>query len=335
MNQFRQITLIGKENQNKIANANIAIIGVGALGTVCAELLCRAGVSNLNLYDFDNVDETNLHRQLLYDTKDLGKSKAESAKKKLEIINPDVKIKVLNEKINSANVDKIKADIVLDCLDDLNVKLILNKHCIKNKIPLVHGSAAENKGYVFVINASGNDPCLNCIYESSMVSQNCQALGVMNTITTLIASMQVNEAIKIILGKEHEKDLLRVDLTNNSFERIKIKQKKGCVCSELNLNSSITSSSHNSIPEYTIKRCKTKAAFEVNPHKKMKLDFAKIKKKFKVIADTPMILIISVQVDGNDEEVIIYENGTLMFKTLDNTEKVDGVVRKVYGALKS
>ncbi len=330
MDQSRQITFIGKENQNKLSNSAIAIVGVGALGTVCSELLCRAGVKTLYLYDFDNVDKTNLHRQLLYDTKDLGKFKVDSAKKKLELINPDVTIKIFNERINSSNVHKIKADVILDCLDDLNVKLILNEHCVKNKIPLVHGSAAENKGYVFVVSNDG--PCLNCIYEYNMISQNCQVLGVMNTITTLIASMQVNEAIKIMTGQEYEYDLLRIDLQNNNFERIKVKQKKNCVCnSDQAIGSDGISASSSRIPEYTIKRCKTKAVFEVNPHKKMKLDFEKLKKKFKVIADTPMILIISVQVDGNDEEVIIYENGSLMFKTLNNTEKVDEVCKKIYG----
>lgn len=332
MNHSRQISFIGKEKQNKISKSSIAIVGVGALGTVCSELLCRAGVRELLLWDFDNVDETNLHRQLLYDTKDLKKPKVESAKKKLELINPDVKIKVFNDKINSSNIYLVKADVVIDCLDDLNVKLILNSHCVKNKIPLIHGSAAENKGYVFVVHPDNGSPCLNCIYESNMISQNCQVLGVMNTITTAIAAFQVNEAIKIITGQDYEHDLLRIDLQNNKLERIKIKQKKGCVCDDKDPTASNISNNHaKPIPEYTIKRCKTKAVFEVNPHKKMKLDFDKLKKNFEVIADTPMILIISVEVDGNPEEVIVYENGSLMFKTLNDTEKVDEIVKRIYG----
>lgn len=298
---------IGRDGQEKLRNACVAIVGLGALGTVCSELLCRAGIGTLLLYDFDRVDETNLQRQALYKTDDIGRLKAKASKAALIKVNPDAKIISRELKLNKDNIHEVKADVVVDCLDDLNLKLVLNDHCVRNKIPMVYGAVAESKGYLYVVKNGNN---LNDIYNKDMIAETCSTRGVTNTIVGVIASMQANEAIKLVVGAETEKYLIRIDLWKNSFERLKVKQKMQL----------------KEIPEYTIKRCKTNATFEVNPHKKLKMDFEALKDRFEVVADTPMVLILRIE----GEEVVVYENGMLMFKSLKNTDKAGEIAKIIY-----
>lgn len=301
---------IGKEGQEKLKEASVAIIGVGALGCVCSELLARAGIGKLMIYDFDKVEGHNLHRQTLYCESDVGKKKAEAAKHRLTLINPEVKIEAFDEKVSEDNIIKVKADVLIDCLDDLNTKLLVNDHCVEKSIPLVHGSVAGSRGYLFVVK---NGASLRDIYSSKMIAESCETSGVLNTIVGAIASMQANEALKIILGADHEKDLIRIDLWKNTFEKIEVKKR---------------TIEKNVIPEYTIKRCKTKATFEVIPKIKRKMNFEKLKKTFKVVADTPMILILEIE----DEEVIVYEHGELMFKSCEKGDKIRRITEAIYSA---
>ena len=226
MDYSRQELVIGKKAQKKLEKSKVVIIGVGALGSLTSELLVRSGVKNLILYDRDFVELSNLQRQHLFNLKDVGKPKVKAAKKYLEAINPKVKIEEHFESLTYKNVKKLKADLILDCTDNMQTRFLLNDYCSKNKIKCIFSSAVQEKGYVF----SG---CYSCIFSGLKSIDNCETLGVLNSITSLISSLQVSEAMKILIGKKVDNDLIYINLNKNEFSKIEVKKKKDCkTCSK-------------------------------------------------------------------------------------------------------
>lgn len=214
----RQEILIGKNSQKKLENSEVCIVGVGALGTLCAELLTRAGIGKLKLIDFDVVQLDNLPRQQIYTEKDIDKYKVKIAKKYLNKVNSDVEIIDIKDAIDDTNLELLKSDLVVDCADNFEASYAAGDYC--KKIPLVFGSAIRLEGYVF--NQVPGGKTVREIFNNAPTFERCKNVGVLNTITSLISSVQVNEAIKILTGKNYEKKLLRFDLAKNEFMKIKV-----------------------------------------------------------------------------------------------------------------
>ena len=225
---FREI---GKKGQQKLRKSAAAIVGLGALGSVSAELLARAGIGKLILIDRDIVELSNLQRQSLFDEEDAGKPKALAAKEKLSKINSDVELGVFVDDLNYENINGIikNTDLILDCTDNLETRFLINDFSVKNKIPFVYSSAVGSKGYVFNVIPS-KSPCLRCFLKEASQLDTCETAGVLNTITSLISSIQVNEAMKILLGKDYEKNLLFFDIWKNELMKIKVNRNKNCSC---------------------------------------------------------------------------------------------------------
>ncbi len=316
---IRQETFIGKEAQERLRRASVAVIGLGALGSVVAELLARAGVGKLIIADKDVVDITNLQRQVIFTENDILKPKAVRAREYLNSVNSDVEVIEISDNINNENLDKIKTDVIVDCTDNFQTRFLLNEFCAKNKIPLVHGSAVADKGYVFVVK---DNACLSCIYSKNTDSENCQSEGILNLTSSIVGSIQANEVIKILINSDYENNLLKINVTNNDIEKIKVNKNKNCnVCKgkyEL-----LNKTSENI---FDIKLCKTKAAWTVNPKKNIKIDLNKLKSKYKTLIDTPILVVINA--DG--EEIIVHNYGEIMFKTLKDEKKIESLARKIY-----
>jgi adenylyltransferase/sulfurtransferase len=222
----RQELLLGKAQQNLLQSKTVAIIGVGGLGSPAAEMLARIGVSLL-LIDKDKIEKSNLPRQFLFEEKDVGKSKALTAKNKLEKINSNLKIKAYNIELNQQNLNLIKnADLILDCTDNLETRFLINKFCHQHKIPWIYASAIRNEGYVMPILPHG--PCLNCFLKAGN-KETCQSAGVINTITTSIAALQVNLAVKILTKQKVEPTLYYLNLNNIELKKLKVNKNKNCV----------------------------------------------------------------------------------------------------------
>ena len=252
---------IGKKGQEKLRKSSVAIIGLGALGSVSAELLARAGIGKLILIDRDIVELSNLQRQSLYDEEDVGKPKAMAAKEHLKKINSEVKIDFFVDDLNHENVygltpinddgndgksnngkhiKKIKInknnkiDLILDCTDNLETRFLINDFSVKNKTPFIYSSAVGSKGYTFNIIPEKNNPCLRCFLKEAAQLDTCETTGVLNAITHIIPSIQANEAIKIILKKFSPQkifsQLLFFDVWKNELMKIKINKNKSCQC---------------------------------------------------------------------------------------------------------
>lgn len=225
MNKYiRQETLkeIGATGQKKIRNSKIAIIGIGALGTLTAELLTRAGIGELLLIDQDKITIENIHRQFLYKEQDRGKLKTETAKKALNKINKDVNIKTHTEYLNEKNTHILNDyDLILDCTDNMLTRHIINNYCKEKQKTWIHAAATGVKGNVLVVT---NPETFKKIIRTGETFDNCEQIGVLNTLTTMISTMQVTQALKIILNKPHENGLIRINAWTSEFKIYKIKQ---------------------------------------------------------------------------------------------------------------
>jgi molybdopterin/thiamine biosynthesis adenylyltransferase len=218
---------IGKKGQKKLSNSSVCIIGIGALGTVCIELLVRAGVGRICIIDRDFIELTNLQRQTLFEEKDIGKAKATTAKRKLKRINSEIRIEAKIDELSYKNANSIikHPDIILACTDNMESRFLINDYSLKNRIPWIYGAVLGEKGSVYVIDTKG--PCFRCIFKGAE-SETCDTIGILNTTSTIIGSMMANETLKYLLGKKYEHELIYIDIWRNKFENYKVKKRENC-----------------------------------------------------------------------------------------------------------
>jgi len=237
----RQIILknIGTLGQKKILNSKVLIIGMGGLGCSVAEFLTRSGVGILGIVDHDLVSLSNIHRQSLYDAKDLNKSKVKVAQKKLKNINSKTKVNIFNFKLDKNNFEKIikKYDFIVDGTDNFTTKFLINDLSLKYKKFLVTGAISKFDGHIFTFNFNNKkDPCLRCFYQEENISDNilnCEYEGILGTVAGTVGTMQANEVLKKILniGQNLNGIILILDLLNLNFRKVKLKKRKQCKCS--------------------------------------------------------------------------------------------------------
>ena len=204
----RQIVLknIGSTGQKNIIQSKVLIIGMGGLGCPVAEFLTRAGVGSLGIIDSDNVELSNIHRQSLYDSKDLKKTKVQAALKKLKKINKKTKITCYKIRLNKNNYSKIIKDynFIVDGSDNFKTKFLINDFCLKSKKFLVTGAISKFDGHIFTFNFKNKKtPCLRCFFQEEDISDdilNCEYEGVLGTVAGIVGTIQANEVLKQILN---------------------------------------------------------------------------------------------------------------------------------------
>ncbi len=194
---------IGITGQRKLTTASILVIGAGGLGCPLLMYLAGAGVGRIGIVDHDIVEESNLHRQILYHTGDMGKLKADVATAKLQLFNPDIDVVSYPFKLSTENASIVEHyDLVIDGSDNFPTRYLVNDTCVKLNRPLVFGSIFQFEGQVSVFNLNGG-PSYRSIYPEPPLpedTQNCGEAGVIGTLPGIIGSIMANEAIKIICG---------------------------------------------------------------------------------------------------------------------------------------
>jgi adenylyltransferase/sulfurtransferase len=198
---------IGIEGQQRISAAHALIIGTGGLGSPVALYLAASGVGHLTLCDDDDVDLTNLQRQIIHRTSAMGKAKVISARETLADINPEVNVTALKERVEEARLAQLVAvaDVVLDCSDNFATRYALNRACHAAEKPLVSGAATRFEGQLSVFDFRRDDsPCYNCLYPEHGESEEtrCAVMGVFAPLVGIIGSMQAAEALKVLTGME-------------------------------------------------------------------------------------------------------------------------------------
>ncbi|MBA3918862.1 MAG: molybdenum cofactor biosynthesis protein MoeB [Gemmatimonas sp.] len=232
----RQVVLkgFGAEAQQRLLSARVCVVGVGGLGSPAAMYLAAAGVGQLTLIDEDVVDESNLHRQLLFTTPDVGHPKLEVAAARLRAINPDVQVVLHHTRLNAENAAALTRnhDVVLDATDNFPTRYALNDACLAHGMPLVYGSVARFEGQVSVFAARGG-PCYRCLFPEMPAPgtvPTCAEEGVLGVVPGIVGLMQATEVIKLItqIGEPLVGQLLLMDLLTHDQQRIGIARRAGC-----------------------------------------------------------------------------------------------------------
>ena len=236
----RQIVLknIGIIGQKKILSTKILIVGAGGLGCPAAEFLARSGLGTIGIVDNDKISLSNIHRQSLYQTGDVGKIKVKTIKNKIRLINPNTKVNIYQFRLNKTNFKKIinDYDYVIDGSDNFKTKFLINDFCLKFKKFLITGAISKFDGHIFTFDFKNKKiPCLRCFFQETEISDdalNCESEGVLGTVASVVGTLQANEALKKILniGKNLDGNILILDLLNLNFRKVKIKKRKNCQC---------------------------------------------------------------------------------------------------------
>lgn len=237
----RQIMLpeIDATGQLKLTGASVLIVGLGGLGSSASIYLAAAGVGHLVLVDFDQVDLSNLQRQVVHASGDIGRDKVDSARDHLQSLNPGVRITTRNHALSGLELEQVvnQADVVVDATDNFPARFDLNKACVKTGTPLVSGAAIRFEAQVSVFNTAADDsPCYRCLYsEDDNVDQSCTANGVFSPLLGIIGSIQAAEAMKLIMGigQSLQGQLLLLDLLNMDWRQTRLRRDPDCpVCSQ-------------------------------------------------------------------------------------------------------
>ena len=233
--------LLSEFNEDSIEfllESRILIVGAGGLGCPAALYLATAGVKNIRWVDPDKVDISNLPRQILFSENDLDVPKVIVGKKMLKKIVPAVDVDAIEEKADETNLSKLISgcNIVLDCTDRFKTRHIINKYCVKNKIPLVIGSAVGWSGQLMVVNSSEkNTACYACVFEENQefTDDPCGAFGIFSPLVGTVGLLQAGEAIKTLLKiNQTTGKLLLLNALSLNFDRINLTKNANCnVCS--------------------------------------------------------------------------------------------------------
>ena len=231
----KQIILkkIGLVGQKKIFFLFFLIVGAGGLGCPLLLYLTNSGVGNIGIVDNDKIQESNLNRQILFTSNDVGKSKVIQARKVIKKINKKIKIKIYNEKINKKNIKKIAGnfDIICDCTDNFKARYLINDYCLKYKKHLISAAISKFDGQIFSFDFKKKTPCFRCfVPETPDLDNNCESDGVMSTLAGIAGTLQANEVINTILNKNKlEGKILVFNSLLTEFRKIKLFKNSKCI----------------------------------------------------------------------------------------------------------
>lgn len=234
----RQIVLkeVGGIGQKKLLNSKITVIGLGALGSPIVYYLTAAGIGNLKIVDFDKVEISNLHRQIVHFTPDINKQKTKSAFEKLHVLNPDCNIEIIDERVVPENVKNIikGSDFVIEGSDNFATKMLINDACVSLKIPFTISGVLRFNGQIITVVPEQKTTCYRCIFREvteAPSGMSCAEAGVIGSIPGVLGCMEAIEAIKCILdiGELIINKILFIDLLRNSFNFIDVYRDENCI----------------------------------------------------------------------------------------------------------
>ena len=229
-----EIDIIGQE---KLANSKVSIIGLGGLGSPCSIYMAASGVGNLNLFDDDKVELSNLQRQIIFNSADLGEEKSSVAKDKLLNLNENIICNSNSIRVNENNINDLlkDSDCVIDCSDNFETRKAINKYCFETKKSLISGACIGWQGQIFILRFSCEDsPCYECLFEDIEEEDlSCRESSIFSPLAGLIGTYLAIEAIKNILELNYSEDnFIEINSLNNEIKKRKITKNSFCkICS--------------------------------------------------------------------------------------------------------
>ncbi len=322
---------LGPAGQQKLKKSKITIVGLGGLGSVSALFLTLAGIGTLRLVDQDTVELNNLHRQVLYTLSDLRYPKVEAAARHIKEINPETKVEPIAENLESENVASLLAgsDCVVDGLDNMQTRYLINKYCVESRIPFIFGGAIGMEGNVAVLR-SPETPCLECILPGLNDAElpTCDTRGVLGATTGIVGAIQSMEAIKALAGIEPQSKgkLMIFDFAQSEYRTVKLQIRPDCpVCQ---------------IKPIQVEARKRRLAWlcgsdtaNVNPETPLSLNLQTLSKaiarEHKVVLTTPMVLVF----DFKGHEISLFGKGRMLIKNVHSESEALEVSQAVTGMI--
>jgi len=329
----RQVILneLGWKGQRKLAKSKVVVVGVGGLGTVSSLYLTLAGVGYLRLVDQDTVETPNLHRQILFSLDDLHYPKVEAAAKRLEKLNPLLEAEPVSENLNASNVEKLLTgvDLVVDGLDNMVTRYLLNRACVKLSIPYVFGAAIGIEGNLSVF-APPETGCLECLLPN-VSDENlltCDTRGVLGATPGIIGAMQAMEAIKVLtgMGSPLKGKLMVCDFNDMYFTTVDTSKAANCPACQ----GTLTSMERRG---RLVWLCGQDTA-NINPEKTLKLNlnevYETVRQRFTVRLKSHLAIIF----DYKDMEVSLFNGGRMLIKNVPNEAAALKAYREILKKLK-
>jgi molybdopterin/thiamine biosynthesis adenylyltransferase len=323
---------IGEKGQERIGRSSVVVIGCGALGTVICSALARAGVGKLKIIDRDFIEYHNLQRQLLFNEDDIveGLPKALAAERHLRKINSEISIEGIIADVNYTNIERFieGADVILDGLDNTESRFLINDAALKHGIPWVYGGAIASTGMTMTI-IPGQTPCFRCITAGPAgagTTLTCDTGGVISPAPWIVASLQVAEALKIVIGaKNINPDLLFMDVWETRFRNFKITRRKDCPACQgkydfLNGNIGVKTTSlcgQNSV--------------QVSNIGTGKLSFESMAQRLKALGKVNYNDFMLTFSDGS-QEMVVFPDGRAIVKNTNDESLARGFYSKYIGA---
>jgi adenylyltransferase/sulfurtransferase len=318
---------LGREGQDRLARASVVVVGLGGLGAVASAYLTMAGIGRIRLVDQDTVETHNLQRQILYGIDDVRAPKVEAAVRRLKTMNPQVQLEPVAENVRETNVDEIVSDCdcIVDGLDNMATRYIVNRASVRHSIPYVFAGAIGMEGNLSVFRPP-TTPCLECIMpgldDASLPT--CETRGVLGTTTGSIGALEATETIKLLAGVQPllEGKLLICDLREMDFRAIDIQIRRDCKVCQLK------EPTHEAGQEKLSWLC-GESTVNVNPSEQLKIDLRSVPRRLgksaKVHLRTPMAVVFQY----GTYEVTLFTHGRMLIKGISSEQDAINVYRKV------
>jgi len=306
---------LGEAGQERLRKAKVTVVGLGGLGSISTLYLALAGIGKLTLVDQDTVEIHNLHRQALYTLEDLMHPKVEVAARRLATLNPEVQIRSIADNVNAENVDSILygSDCIVDGLDNMYTRYLLNRYCVKRKIPFIFGGAIGLEGNVAVLK-SPETPCLECVLPGleDLHLPTCDTRGILGATAGVIGALQALETIKILAATSQkvESKLMIFDFYQSDFHTIEIHIREDCPVCQIQGKAAPS-------PRGLAWLCGSNTV-NVNPEKPILLELStireKISAKHRILLSTPMVIVF----DYDGHEVSLFNKGRMLIKSVSD-----------------
>lgn len=323
---------IGQAGQAQLGKSCVVLIGCGALGTVIATILVRAGIGKIRIIDRDFIEYHNLQRQVIFDEDDIKNQlpKAIAAERHLKKVNSSIEIEGVVADVNYANIEQLVtgADLILDGLDNRETRFLINDVSLKNKIPWVYGGAISSQGMLMSI-IPGTTPCLRCFMRDSSgdgLAMTCDTAGVIAPAPVITASLQCVEAMKILVGKETiNPGITFFDIWDGSFKRLNVERREDCPSCHGKYEFLEKQSG-----TVTTTLCGQNAVQVLNPHIK-KLSFEELAARLSPLGKVKYNdFMFNFVVDSKD--IVIFPDGRAIVKNTHDESLARGLYAKYIGA---
>jgi adenylyltransferase/sulfurtransferase len=325
---------IGKAGQARLLASRVLIVGCGALGASHCEMLSRAGIGKLRIVDRDFVEFTNLQRQTLFKESDADERlpKAVAARTRIGEINSEIEVEAIVADVNNSNIESLidGCDLVLDGTDNFQVRYLLNDACVKNAKTWIYGAAVSSYGTTMTV-IPGQTPCLRCIFEEmpdAGSSPTCDTAGVIMPIISSISSVQVTEAIKLLVGKRNDLhgSLMQIDIWASDWRKIKLgRPQPDCpACAKRNFEFLDAEQQ-----EFAAVLC-GRNAVQVAPAKTVQLDLAELSTKLSPIGDVKVNEYL-VRFSADGKEITVFPDGRAIVKGTDDISEARSLYARFVG----